>query len=116
METGSEFGSVTVEQETDPDLKASLNCVGQILGDTVKQEVRKDQKLMKALVKDMARKVCQHQKRSEMKTVVEMRRYVDMKEKENVASHCCDCLCSLLTGLTEPAIKQKTQTVIHPDT
>lgn len=107
MKTGTELGCVTMKQETDPDLKASLNSVRQILGDTVKQEGGKDQKLMKALVKDMVRKVCQHQKLSEMKRGGEMWRYVDMKEKESLASHCYDCRCSLLTGQTEPAIGKK---------
>lgn len=64
-EIGTGFGSVTMKKMIDPDLMASQsqNYADQILG---------EQNLKKALVKDMVRKIRQHQKRSDMKTGGEM--------------------------------------------
>ncbi len=91
--------------ETDPDLvvSQSLEFVGQILGDTTRQEMGKGQQLMKALVKDRVRRGG------------EMGRDEGKKERGSLASQCSGYQWSLLTGLTEPATKQR-ETVKLPDT
>lgn len=98
--------------ETDYGLVVSLSLkfAGQILGDPMRQEMRRGQRPTNALMKDMVTKgeICQHQEWSKMERAGEMGR---CEKTGNLASHCSGCHCFLLSGLTEPAIKQTKQTV-----
>lgn len=88
----------TKQVETVPDLvvSPSLTIAGQILGDTMRQDIGEGQRLVNALLKDRVRKgqIC-HQERFEMRRAGTMGR---CEKTVSRASHVPCCHCSLLTG------------------
>lgn len=85
----------------------SLKFADPILGDTLRQEMRKGQSLIYAPVENKVMKgeICQHQER------LEMGRH---HETGNLASHWSGRHGFLLSGLIDPTIKETKQKVKQP--